>query len=91
MMEILERLDEFADEHPVWMWIFTRLVICVCGSVAALAVLIGLFLLCVPFVLISDYSAGIAAFAWWLLLPVVALIAWAMVTAISFVYERWVE
>ena len=89
-MDFEEMIEKFTDEHPVWSWIIARLVICICVCTIVGIGFGALILVVVPFVLISQ-GAGIGAFAWWFLVPLIAALIWVLCSVVCFVWEGWIE
>lgn len=90
-MNFEEMIENFADNHPFWMWILVRLIICECVFVAAVVAFFAFVTVFTPFFRILEYGAGFEAFGVWLWLPVCALVLWVVCATIGYLWEEFVR
>ena len=89
-MEFNNMIRRFATDHPIWTWILARLAICTCIFLIVVLGVLGMAVLIAPIALIAD-GAGLGAFWWWLLVPVIATIIWGVSSVIVFLFVEVIE
>ena len=84
-MDLCSVFRYFAERHPFWAFVVSRLIICACGfGIVVLAVLIVFLFLC-PFVWPEGGASG---FLCWMLIPVVATVIWLLGFAINLILDE---
>lgn len=79
----MDRINEFAKNHPVWFWLIVRLLIADCWVFAVVAALFALAVVVAP---LAGAKIGI-----WALAPILIAACWCSVEAALWLFKDFVE